>query len=162
MMRKEVAMTRIAATLSVAMMMTAAMSTLACAQDRPSIKLAPGLWRVLTKSSRDGTPLPDKTEDRCYSAAELDDLATTFATLFTDHDCDRTHSIAGKTLTLAATCQAPAPQGGTLVVKGEGSYVFEDEKHFASSIVSTFAVPNQPTTAFTTRKSAEHVGPCPN
>ena len=140
----------------------ATMSALASAQDRPSIKLEPGLWRVLSKSSRDGTQLPDKTEDRCYSAAELDDLATTFATLFADHDCNRTHSIAGKTLTLSASCHAPTPQGGALVVKGEGSYVFEDAKHFTSSIVSTFAVPNQPTTAFTTSKSAEHMGPCPN
>ncbi len=140
----------------------ATMSTFASAQDRSSIKLEPGLWRVVTKSSRDGTQLPDKTENRCYSAAEFDDLVTTFATLFADHDCTRTHSVAGRTLTLAATCSAPAPQAGTLVVKGEGSYVFEDEKHFTSSIVSTFTLSNQPSTAFTTSKSAEHLGPCPN
>jgi hypothetical protein len=140
----------------------AAMSTFAFAQDRPSIKLEPGLWRVVTKSTRDGTPLPDKTENRCYSAAEFDDLVTTFATLFPDHDCTRTHTVAGKTLILAATCNAPAPQGGTLAVKGEGSYVFADEKHFTSSIASTFTLPNQSSTVFTTAKSAEHFGPCPN
>jgi hypothetical protein len=145
-----------------AVFLLATMSTFASAQDRPSIKLEPGLWRVVTKSSRDGTQLPDKTENRCYSAAEFDDLVTTFATLFADHDCTRMHSFAGKILTLAATCNAPTPQGGTLAVKGEGSYVFADEKHFTSSIVSTFTLPNQSSTVFTTAKSAEHFGPCPN
>ena len=55
-----------------------------------------------------------------------------------------------------------APQGGSLVVKGEGSYVFEDDKRFTSTVVSTFAIPNQPSTAFSVTKTAEYVGPCPN
>jgi hypothetical protein len=153
-------MTRIAAGFLTAMTF-AAVSSFATAQDRPAIKLEPGLWKVLTKSSQDGKPLPDKTENRCYSAAEFDDLVTTFATLFADHDCTRNHAISGKTLTLAATCSAPAPQGGTLVVKGEGSYVFESEKRFTSSVASTFTLPNQPSTAFSVTKDAEYVGPCP-
>jgi hypothetical protein len=149
-------MIRIAAALFLA-----TMSSLASAQEGTSIKLEPGLWRVLTKSSQDGKPLPDKTENRCYSAAELDDLATTFK-LFADHVCTRNHAVVGKTLTLAATCSSPTPQGGILVVKGEGSYVFEDDKHFTSSIVSTFTLPNQPSITFSTTKNSEHVGPCPN
>jgi hypothetical protein len=63
---------------------------------------------------------------------------------------------------LVAACPTPTPQGGNLVVKGEGSYVFEDEKRFTSSIVSTFTMPSQPSTAFSVTKSAEYVGPCPN
>jgi hypothetical protein len=148
-------MIRIAAAL-----LLATMSSPASAQEGASVKLEPGLWRLLTKSSQNGKPMPDKTEDRCYSAAELDDLATTFK-LFADHDCARNHAVVGKTLTLAATCSAPTPQGGTLVVKGEGSYVFEDDKHFTSSIVSTFTLPSQPSITFSTIKNAEHVGPCP-
>ena len=62
-------MIRIAAALFIA---TA--SSFAAAQDRPSIKLEPGLWRVLIKTSQNGKPQPDKTENRCYSAAEFDDL----------------------------------------------------------------------------------------
>jgi hypothetical protein len=145
-----------------AVFLLATMGPLARAQDRPAIKLEPGLWRVLTKTSQNGKALPDKTENRCYSAVEFDDLVTTFGTLFADHDCDRTHSVAGKTLTMAATCSTPVPQGGTLVVKGEGSYVFEDERHFISSIVSTFVLPNQPSNAFSTTKTAEQIGPCAN
>jgi hypothetical protein len=63
---------------------------------------------------------------------------------------------------MAATCTTPVPQGGALVVKGEGSYVFEDERHFTSSIVSTFVLPNQPSNAFSTTKTAEQIGPCAN
>jgi hypothetical protein len=155
-------MIRIAAGLSMAAIFIAAAGSFAAAQDRLSVRPEPGLWKVLTKSSRDGKPLPDKTENRCYSAAEFDDLVTTFATLFTEHDCTRTHAISGKTLTLTATCNGPAPQGGTLSVKAEGSYVFEDAGRFTSSVTSTFTVPNQPSTVFSVTKVGEHVGACPN
>jgi hypothetical protein len=134
----------------------------ASSRDAPAIKLEPGLWKVLTKTTQNGQAMPDKTENRCYSAAEFSDLVKTFATLFADHDCTRNHAFAGKTLTLSAACNAPAPQGGTLVVKGEGSYVFEDDKRFTSTVVSTFAMPNQPSTAYSVTKNAEFVGPCPN
>jgi uncharacterized protein DUF3617 len=134
----------------------------AASRDAPSIKLEPGLWKVLTKTTQNGQAMPDKTENRCYSAAEFSDLVKTFATLFADHDCTRNHAFAGKTLSLSAACNTPAPQGGSLVVKGEGSYVFEDDKRFTSTIVSTFAMPSQPSTAFSVTKTAEYVGPCPN
>ena len=150
-------MIRIAAALLIA-----TLSSFAFAQDRPSIKLEPGLWRVLIKTSQNGKPQPDKTENRCYSAAEFDDLVATFATLFTDHVCTRSHAISGKILTLSAACTGPAPQGGTLVVKAEGSYVFEDDKRFTSSVVSTFTLPNQPGTVISLSKNAEYVGPCSN
>ena len=153
-------MIRIAAICFTAVICAAGVSSLAAAQDAAAIKLEPGLWKVLTKTSRNGTPMPDKTENRCYSAAEFDDLVATFATLFADHECIRSHAFAGKTLTLSATCSGPAPQGGTLAVKGEGSYVFEDDKRFTSSVTSTFTVPNQPSTTFLVTKNAEYVGPC--
>src|ERR1700720_4556623 len=98
-------MIRIAAGFFIATIFVAAASALAAAQDRPSIRLEPGLWKVLTKFSQDGKPLPDKTENRCYSAADFDDLVTTFATPFPDQDCTRNHAISGKTLTLTATCK---------------------------------------------------------
>ncbi len=150
-------MIRIAAALLIA-----TLSSFAVAQDHPSIKLEPGLWRVLIKTSQNGKPQPDKTENRCYSAAEFDDLVNTFATLFVDHDCTRHHTVEGKTLTLSAACTEPAPQGGTLVVNGEGSYVFEDDKHFTSSVVTTFTLPNQPGTVVSLSKNAAYVSPCPN
>ena len=150
-------MIRIAAALLIA-----TLSSFAFAQDHPSIKLEPGLWRVLIKTSQNGKPQPDKTENRCYSAAELDDLVKTFATLFADHDCTRSHAVSGKILTLSAACIEPAPQGGALVVNGEGSYVFEDDKHFTGSVVTTFTMPNQPSTAISLSKNAEYVSPCPN
>jgi len=40
--------------------------------------------------------------------------------------------------------------------------VFEDDKRFTSTVVSTFALPGQPTTTFTVTKNAEYVGSCPN
>ena len=61
-------MIRIAACLSIAAIFVA--SPIASAQDRPPVKPEPGLWKVLTKFSQDGKPLPDKTENRCYSAAQ--------------------------------------------------------------------------------------------
>jgi hypothetical protein len=158
-------MIRIAAAFT-ALIFGAAASSFAVAQDgpsrdRPSIRLEPGLWKLMTKSSQDGKSMPDKTENRCYSAAEFDDLATTFA-LFADHDCIRTQVVSGKTLTVTATCNAPAPQGGTLLVKGEASYVFEDDRRFTGSVASTFTLSNQPSTTFAVTKNAEYVGPCPN
>ena len=155
-------MIRIAAGFVTAVICVAAASSIAVAQDTASIKLEPGLWKVLTKTSQNGQPMPDKTENRCYSAAEFSDLVKTFATLFTEHDCSRNHAFSGKTLTLSAACSAPTPQGGTLTVKGEGSYVFEDDKRFTGSLVSTFTLPNQPSTTFSVTKNAEYVGPCPN
>jgi hypothetical protein len=155
-------MIRIAAALVTAMIGIAATCSLAIAQDPSTIKLEPGLWKVLTKTTQNGQAMPDKTENRCYSTAEFNDLVKTFATLFADHDCTRNHGFSGKTLTLSAACSAPAPQGGNLVVKGEGSYVFEDDKRFTSSVVSTFALPSQPTTTFAVTKNAEYVGPCTN
>jgi hypothetical protein len=134
----------------------------ASSRDAPSIKLEPGLWKILTKTTQNGQAMPDKTENRCYSVAEFSDLVKTFATLFADHDCTRNHAFSGKTLTLSAACTAPVPQGGSLVVKGEGSYVFEDDKRFTGTVVSTFAMPSQPSTSFSVTKNAEYVGPCPN
>jgi hypothetical protein len=155
-------MTRIAATLLAATIIAGAVCSFASAQDRPSIRLDPGLWKVLIKTSQNGKPLPDKTENRCYSAAEFDDLVATFATPFPDHDCTRNHAVSGKTLTLTATCKGEAPQGGTLLVRQEGSYAFEDAKRFAGSLITTFTLPNQPSTTFSLTKNAEYVGPCPN
>jgi hypothetical protein len=143
-----------------AMVVAAASGTLACAQDRLAIKPAPGLWKVVTKTTRNEMPMPDKTESICYSAADFDDAVGKFGTLFTNQQCNRTHAISGSTLTFGAVCTGPAPQG-TLNVKAEGSYVFADEKHFTGQVVSTFAVPNQPTTTFSVNKSAEFAGPCP-
>jgi hypothetical protein len=155
-------MIRTAAGLAVAAILVAAASSLASAQNSLSVRPEPGLWKVLTKFSQDGKTLPDKTENRCYSAAEFDDLVTTFATPFPNQDCTRNHAISGKTLTLTATCKGEAPQGGTLLVRQDGSYVFEDAGRFTGSLVTTFTLPNQPSTAFSTTKVAEHVGPCPN
>jgi hypothetical protein len=154
-------MTRIAAGLSIAVILVAA-SSFAAAQDRPSVRLEPGLWKVLLKFNQNGQQLPDKTESICYSAAQFDDLVATFATPFPDHDCTRNHTIAGMTLTLTASCKEEAPQGGTLSVKQEGNYVFEDAGRFTSTLVTTFAPPNQPTTVISTSKTAERIGPCPN
>jgi hypothetical protein len=155
-------MIRIAAGLSIAATLVAAASSPASAQERTSVKPEPGLWKVLTKFSQDGKPLPDKTENRCYSAAEFDDLAATFATPFPNHECTRNHAFAGKTLTLSAICKEEAPQGGTLSVRQEGSYVFEDAERFTGTLVTTFMPPNQPSTAVAVTKIAEHVGSCPN
>ncbi|HEY6256959.1 MAG TPA: DUF3617 family protein [Xanthobacteraceae bacterium] len=146
----------------IAVALCVATSSFALAQDRPSVRLEPGLWKVQIKSSQGGKPLPDKTENRCYSAAEVDDPVTTFGTLFTNQTCTRTHTISGQTLTFGATCTGPAPQGGTLAVRAEGSYVFEDTKRFTSSLVTTFTLPNQPGTVVSLSKDAEFVGPCPN
>ena len=147
--------------LSVAVFLVAG-SSFAFAQDRPSVRPEPGLWKVLLKFSQNGKPMPDKTENICYSAAQFDDLVATFATPFPDHDCTRNHAVADKTLTLTASCKEEAPQGGTLSVKQEGSYMFEDAGRFLGSLVTTFAPPNQPSTVFSTTKTAERVGPCPD
>ncbi len=155
-------MTSLAATLLAAAIIAGAVSSFAAAQDRPSIRLEPGLWKVLIKTSQNGKPLPDKSENRCYSVAEFDDLVATFATPFPDHDCTRNHAVSGKTLTLTATCKGEAPQGGTLLVRQEGSYVFEDARRFTGSLITTFTLRNQPSTTFSLTKNAEYVGPCPN
>jgi hypothetical protein len=140
----------------------AALSSAALAQDRPSVRLEPGLWKVLIKFTQNGQQLPDKTENRCYTAAEVDDPVATFATLFPNQQCARTHAVADNTLSFAATCTGAAPAGGTLSVKGQGSYVFEDARRFTSSQVVTFTLPNQPNTVIATTKEAEYAGPCPN
>jgi hypothetical protein len=154
-------MIRAAARLFIAAILVAAVGSFASAQNSLSVRPEPGLWKVLTKFSQDGKPLPNKTEHRCFSAAEFDDLVATFATPFPDHDCTRNHAFSGKTLTLTAACKEEAPQG-TLSVRQEGSYVFEDAKRFTGTLVTTFAPLNQPSTTVSVTKAAEHVGPCPN
>ena len=148
--------------LSVAAFLIVAASPFAAAQEGVSVKPEPGLWKVLLKFTQNGKPMPDKTESICYSAAQFDDLVATFATPFPNHDCTRNHTVAGMTLTLTATCKEEAPQGGTLSVKQEGSYMFEDAGRFLGSLVTTFAPPNQPITVISTSKAAERVGPCPD
>jgi hypothetical protein len=143
-----------------AVLIAAATSTLAYAQDHLAVAPMPGLWKVVTKTTRNDTAMPDKTESICYSMADFDDAVGKFGTLFTNQQCNRTHAISGNTLTFGAVCSGPAPQG-TLQVKAEGNYVFTDEKHFTGSIVSTFELPSQPTTKFSVAKSAEYTGPCP-
>jgi hypothetical protein len=155
-------MIRLAAGLLIAAILIAAASSHAAAQNSPSTKPEPGLWKVLLKFTQNGMPLPDKTENRCYSAAEFNDLGATFAMPFPDQDCIRNHAVSGKTLTLIATCKGEAPQGGTLLVKQEGSYVFEAAGRFTGSLVTTFTLPNQPDTVISTAKAAERVGPCSN
>jgi hypothetical protein len=140
----------------------AALSSGALAQDRPSVRLEPGLWKVLIRFIQNDKPLPDKTENRCYTAAEVNDPVATFATLFPNQQCTRTHAVADNTLSFAATCTGAAPAGGTLSVRGQGSYVFEDARRFTSSQTVTFTLPNQPNTVIATTKEAEYVGPCPN
>jgi hypothetical protein len=155
-------MIRIAAGFSIAVIFIAAVGAVASAQNGPSVRPEPGLWKVLLKFTQNGKPLPDKTENRCYSAAEFDDLGATFAMPFPDQDCIRNHAVSGKTLTLTATCKGEAPQGGTLLVKQEGSYVFEAAGRFTGSLVTTFTLPNQPDTVISTTKAAERVGRCSN
>jgi hypothetical protein len=140
--------------------MAIATGTLASAQERLSVTPMPGMWQVMTKTTRNGTPMPDKTESICYSAADFADVVGKLGTLFTNQQCNRTHAISGRTMTFGAACSGPAPQG-TLQVNADGNYVFSDEKHFIGSINSTFAVPGQPATTFSVSKSAEYVGPCP-
>jgi hypothetical protein len=140
----------------------AALGSLALAQDRPSVRLEPGLWKVLIKFTQNGAPLPDKTENRCYSAAEVDDPAATFATLFPNQQCNRSHNISDKTLAFAAVCSGPAPGGGTLSVNANGYYLFEEPRRFTSQQITTFTMPNQTGTVIVTSKEAEYVGPCPN
>jgi len=143
-----------------AALMAVATGPLAGAQEHLTVTPMPGTWKVVTKTTRNDTAMPDKTESICYSAADFADVVGRLGTLFTNQQCSRTHAISGSTLTFGAVCTGPAPQG-TLQVKAEGSYVFADEKHFTGSIVSTFVVPSQPTTTFSVAKSAEYVGPCP-
>jgi hypothetical protein len=132
------------------------------AQDRPSVRLDPGLWKVLTKFTQNDKPLPDKSESRCYSAAEIDDPITTFAALFPNQECRRSYNFSDKTLAFAAVCSGPAPAGGTLSVKANGYYLFEHTRRFTSQQITTFEVPNQPSTVIVTKKEAEYVGPCPD
>jgi hypothetical protein len=155
-------MIRIAAGLAIVAIMGAAAGPFASAQEGLPVRPQPGLWKVQLKFTQNGKPMPDKTENICYSAAQFDDLVATFATPFPDHDCIRTHATAGKTLTLTAACKEDAPQGGTLSVTQEGSYVFEDAGRFTGTLVTTFAPPNQPSTVFSTSKTAERVGACPD
>jgi hypothetical protein len=134
----------------------------ALAQDRPSVRLEPGLWKVLIKFTQNDKPLPDKSENRCYSAAEADDPVATFAAVFPDHECSRAHHISDKTLAYAAVCSGPTPAGGTLSVKANGYYLFEHARRFTSQQITTFEVPNQPSTVIVTSREAEYVGPCPS
>ena len=68
------------------------------------MRLEPGLWKVLIRFIQNDKPLPDKTENRCYTAAEVNDPVATFATLFPNQQCTRTHAVADNTLSFAATC----------------------------------------------------------
>jgi hypothetical protein len=153
-------MIRMAVCVSAVAVVTA--STALLAQDRPSVRIEPGLWKVSIKFTQNDKPLPDKTENRCYSAAEVDDPVKTFAAPFPEHECSRGHDISDKTLAFAAVCSGPAPAGGTLSVKANGYYLFEHARRFTSQQITTFELPNQPSTVIVTSKEADYVGPCPS
>jgi Protein of unknown function (DUF3617) len=127
------------------------------AEDSPPIRLEPGLWTFQFKLAQDGPPAPDKTESGWFTAAQVGDPVHTFLRPV-DNSCTVRQSVTGRTLTFTATCHQP---GGTIAATIEGSFVFEDTRHFTQSVrtVSTTATRK---TEVTLAADARLTGPCPN
>jgi len=128
------------------------------AQDSPQIRLEPGLWTFEFKVTENGVRAPDKTDSRCFTEAEVGDLLKMLlGPVEKDKPCtEQQHLVTGRTLSFAAVCK---PRDG-LEMAVEGTYVFEDTKHFTHAGRIAWTSGTQKTeTSFTA--DARLAGACP-
>lgn len=103
--------------------------------------IAPGLWRIVSRTETGGVIGPPHERLRCISADEAQDVAATFAPPATaaDSSCAPVeHSLSGHTLTWQLTCK------GQTDMEQTGEFIFDSQRRYTATIRTHATVAGNP------------------
>jgi hypothetical protein len=99
--------------------------------------VAPGLWRIISRTETGGVIGPPHETSRCLTADQARDLATTFAPAPDVEDSNCTpveHSLNGQKLTWRIACK------GQLDMEQTGEFNFDGPRHYTATLRTRAAV----------------------
>ena len=120
--------------------------------------IAPGLWRIISRTETGGVIGPPHESLRCLSATEVGDLATTFSPASgSDHSsCTPVEkSLDGRKLTWRLTCK------GQLDMEESGEFQFDAPHHYTATTRKRAAVSGTPMIDSQETIEAQWVSACP-
>ncbi len=91
--------------------------------------VAPGLWRIISRTETGGVIGPPHESSRCLTADEARDVATTFAPAPSVDNSNCTpieRSVSGQKLTWHVTCK------GQLDMEQAGEFTFDSPHHYTA------------------------------
>lgn len=103
--------------------------------------IAPGLWRITSRTETGGVIGPPHERLRCISANEAQDVAATFAppAAGPDSSCAPVeHSLSGHTLTWQLTCK------GQTDMQQTGEFIFDGQRRYTATIRTHATVAGKP------------------
>ncbi len=92
--------------------------------------VAPGLWRIISRTETGGVIGPPHESSRCLTADQARDLATTFAPSSSVDNASCTpieRSVSGQKLTWRVTCR------GQLDMEQAGEFTFDSPHHYTAT-----------------------------
>ncbi len=92
--------------------------------------VAPGLWRIISRTETGGVIGPPHESSRCLTADQARDLATTFAPSPNADNASCTpieRSVSGQKLTWRVTCR------GQLDMEQAGEFIFDSPHHYTAT-----------------------------
>ena len=92
--------------------------------------IAPGLWRIISRTETGGVIGPPHESSRCLTADQARDLATTFAPSPSADNASCTpieRSVSGQKLTWHVTCR------GQLDMEQAGEFTFDSPHHYTAT-----------------------------
>ena len=99
--------------------------------------IAPGLWRITSRTETGGVIGPPHESSRCLTATQAQDLAATFAPPASAENSNCTpieHSLNGQRLSWRVTCQ------GQTDMEQTGEFIFDSPHHYAATMRTRAAV----------------------
>jgi Protein of unknown function (DUF3617) len=99
--------------------------------------VAPGLWRIVSRTETGGVIGPPHESSRCLTAEQARDLAATFAPAAGAENSSCTpigHSFDGQKLTWRITCK------GQLNMEQTGEFNFDSPRHYTATLRTRAAV----------------------
>jgi hypothetical protein len=99
--------------------------------------IAPGLWRIISRTETGGVIGPPHETSRCFTADQAQDLAATFTppAASANSGCSSAeHSLNGQTLTWRITCR------GQTNMEQTGEFSFDSPRHYTATMRTRAAV----------------------
>lgn len=93
--------------------------------------MAPGLWRIISRTETGGVIGPPHESSRCFTAAQTQDLAATFAPPAATENSSCTpieHSLSGQRLSWRVTCK------GQTDMEQTGDFIFDSPHHYTATM----------------------------
>jgi hypothetical protein len=93
--------------------------------------IAPGLWRIVSRTQTGGVIGPPHESSRCLTAEEAQDVAATFAPPAGAENSSCTpieHSLNGQKLTWRVTCR------GQLAMEETGEFNLDSPRHYTATM----------------------------